>query len=155
MQDELICTGMEQIQRIMTCWFTINDNQTQRLKSRKPPWRFAQKLRSDNFNPITNEIKEWKDKNPDKLNFIENPTTRQLGFYWTRRDWVALNRMRMEHGKTEQLLYNWDLRSTPECDCGSEKTINSTYCWRMPKAISQWRPSKIFTWPHQKPSTRS
>ncbi|KAE9527209.1 hypothetical protein AGLY_012907 [Aphis glycines] len=84
----------------------INHSQIQRLKSRKPPWKLAQNLRSDGFNPNSKWINEWKDENPDILNLIENPTTRQPG-------------IRTRYGKTGQMLCKWGLRPTLECDCGN------------------------------------
>jgi len=58
-------------------------------------------------------------QNPDTLNLIENPTSRQPGFHLQHKEWVTLNRIRTRHGKTGQILSKWGLRPTSECDCGS------------------------------------
>lgn len=75
------------------------------------------------ISPNSKWINEWKDENPDILNLIENPTTRQPGFHLQRKEWVTLNRIRTRHGKTGQMLCKWGLRPTSECDC--ESTIQT------------------------------
>lgn len=67
----------------------------------------------------TKWIEKWKNKNPDTLKLIENPTNRQPGFHLQRREWVTLNIIGTRHRKTGQMLYNWGARPTPECDSGS------------------------------------
>jgi len=64
----------------------INTGPDIRLKSRKPTWRFAQKLISKKFNANTEWNNEWKNSNPDKLNLIYNPTEELPGSDLFRRD---------------------------------------------------------------------
>ncbi|VVC45998.1 Hypothetical protein CINCED_3A018144 [Cinara cedri] len=96
----------------------INNNLSQRSKSRKPPWKLAQKLINYNLNSKWTE--EWRLNNPDKFNLIEQPTERVPGFQLPRKEWVTLNRLRTGHGKTGNMLHKWGLRDTPQCDCGHE-----------------------------------
>jgi len=99
----------------------INTGPNIRLKSRKPTWRLAQKLISEKFNACTESNNEWKNSNPEKLNLIDNPTEEVPGSDFSRRDWVVLNRLRNDHGRTGHMLHKWELKPLPGCDCGHEK----------------------------------
>lgn len=53
-----------------------NNNPNQTLKSRKLPWKLAQKLTNENINLNTERAEEWKLNNLDKSMIIEQPTER-------------------------------------------------------------------------------
>jgi len=80
-----------------------------------------QKLISEKFNLSMEWNNEWKNSNPDKLNFIDNQTERVPGFDFSRRGWVVLNRLRTGHGRTGHMLHKWGPISLPGCDCGYVK----------------------------------
>lgn len=83
----------------------MNYNPSQRLKSRKPLWKLAQKLRKT----ITLTLKwiyKWRLDNPDKLKIIKQPIERNPRFQLPRKEWVTLYlRLSIGHGKMGNMLY--------------------------------------------------
>jgi hypothetical protein len=59
-------------------------------------------------------------KNKNK-NLIEDPTKQIPGFDLPRKIWCKLNRFRTGHGKCNNMLFHWNIRENPSCECGAEK----------------------------------
>lgn len=72
------------------------------LKYRKPTRKLAQKIISEKFNEIMNGILT-----------MQNRTEEVLGFDFSRKDLVVLNRLSIGH-----MLHNWGLKPSPVCDYG-------------------------------------
>jgi hypothetical protein len=43
------------------------------------------------------------------------------GFNLPRKIWCKLNRFRTSHGKCSKMLFYWNIRENPSCECGAEK----------------------------------
>jgi hypothetical protein len=54
-------------------------------------------------------------------NLIEDPTKQIPGFDLPRKIWCKLNRFRTGHGKCNNMLFHWNIRENPSCECGAEK----------------------------------
>jgi hypothetical protein len=54
-------------------------------------------------------------------NLIEDPTKQIPGFQLPRKIWCKLNRFRTGHGKCNNMLFHWNIRENPSCECGAEK----------------------------------
>jgi hypothetical protein len=54
-------------------------------------------------------------------NLIEDPTKQLPGFDLPRKIWCKLNRFRTGHGKCNNMLFHWNIRENPSCECGAEK----------------------------------
>jgi hypothetical protein len=54
-------------------------------------------------------------------NLIEDPTKQIRGFHLPRKIWCKLNRFRTGHGKCNNMLFHWNIRENPSCECGAEK----------------------------------
>jgi hypothetical protein len=64
----------------------MNNNPSQRLKSRKPPWKLAQKLIKENYNLNFIWTDVWRLDNLEKFNIIEQPTEKTPGFLLPRKE---------------------------------------------------------------------
>jgi hypothetical protein len=93
---------------------------TDRLRSRKPPWRLAQDLERTGFSVDRAWTEDWETALPDALFKPPDPTIRPAGFELPRALWCRLNRMITGHGRCGALLYRWGWISSPSCDCGAE-----------------------------------
>lgn len=54
---------------------------------------------------------------------VINPTIVQPGFELEINTWVTQNRIGTGHGKSEHIMYKWELRDTETCDSGYESQI--------------------------------
>jgi hypothetical protein len=53
-------------------------------------------------------------------NLTEDPTKQVLGFDLPKKIWCKLNRFRTGHGKCNNMLFHWNIRENPSCECGAE-----------------------------------
>jgi hypothetical protein len=63
----------------------------------------------------------WQDVDIFNKNLIEDPTKQLPGFDLPRKIWCKLNRFRTGHGKCNNMLFHWNIRENPSCECGAEK----------------------------------
>jgi hypothetical protein len=65
----------------------------------------------------------WQDVDIFNKNLIEDPTKQIPGFDLPRKIWCKLNRFRTGHGKCNNtsMLFHWNIRENPSCECGAEK----------------------------------
>jgi hypothetical protein len=45
--------------------------------------------------------------------------TVHFSYFW--KIWCKLNRFRTGHGKCNNILFHWNIRENPSCECGAEK----------------------------------
>jgi hypothetical protein len=63
----------------------------------------------------------WQDVDIFNKNLIEDPTKQIPGFDLPRKIWCKLNRFRTGHGKCNNMLFHWNIRENPSCECSAEK----------------------------------
>jgi hypothetical protein len=68
-----------------------------------------------------NGNKQGQDVDIFNKNLIEDPTKQLPGFDLPRKIWCKLNRFRTGHGKCNNMLFHWNIRENPSCECGAEK----------------------------------
>lgn len=85
---------------------------TQRLKSRFPPYRTAVNTPGD-FSVQEQWATLWTSQNFQNSTLIVNPCERVPGFDISRREWCTLNRIRTNH--------TWNFTNSPQCNlCGAQ-----------------------------------
>ncbi|KAG5860879.1 hypothetical protein JTB14_028640 [Gonioctena quinquepunctata] len=70
-----------------------------RLRSRKPPIRTAEKLVSTDFNPINEWRQKWTQVAQPEFHNMPCITTTIAGFELPRKTWTTLNMIRTNHGR--------------------------------------------------------
>jgi hypothetical protein len=90
-----------------------------RLKSRKPLWK--EEFLMEPFSKSDYWKAAWQDVDIFNKNLIEDPTKQLPGFDLPRKIWCKLNRFRTGHGKCNNMLFHWNIRENPSCECGAEK----------------------------------
>jgi hypothetical protein len=90
-----------------------------RLKSRKPLWK--EEFLMEPFSKSDYWKAAWQDVDIFNKNLIEDPTKQIPGFDLPRKIWCKLNRFRTGHGKCNNMLFHWNIRENPSCECGAEK----------------------------------
>jgi hypothetical protein len=90
-----------------------------RLKSRKPLWK--EEFLMQPFSKSDYWKAAWQDVDIFNKNLIEDPTKQIPGFDLPRKIWCKLNRFRTGHGKCNNMLFHWNIRENPSCECGAEK----------------------------------
>jgi hypothetical protein len=70
---------------------------------------------------FTIEYYSWQEVDIFNKNLIEDPTKQIPGFHLPRTIWCKLNRFRTGHGKCNNILFHWNIRENPSCECGAEK----------------------------------
>jgi hypothetical protein len=63
----------------------------------------------------------WQEVDIFNKNLIEDPTKQIPGFHLPRKIWCKLNRFRTGHGKCNNMLFHWNIRENPSCECAAEK----------------------------------
>jgi hypothetical protein len=65
----------------------------------------------------------WQDVDIFNKNLTEDPTKQVPGFDLPMKIWCKLNRFRtaLGHGKCNNMLFHWNIRENPSCECGAEK----------------------------------
>jgi hypothetical protein len=90
-----------------------------RLKSRKPIWK--EEFLMQPFSKSDYWKAAWQEVDIFNKNLIEDPTKQIPGFHLPRKIWCKLNRFRTGHGKCNNMLFHWNIRENPSCECGAEK----------------------------------
>jgi hypothetical protein len=90
-----------------------------RLKSRKPLWK--EEFLMQPFSKSDYWKAAWQEVDIFNKNLIEDPTKQIPGFHLPREIWCKLNRFRTGHGKCNNMLFHWNIRENPSCECGAEK----------------------------------
>ncbi|VEN42344.1 unnamed protein product [Callosobruchus maculatus] len=99
--------------------------QINRLKSRQPPIRDAEGLKTNNFDSLSQWRSQWEGfaEHHSRCAFIGAALL--PGSELPRKEWVKLNRVRTGHGRCADSLYKWGYVQSPLCDCGAPRqTIN-------------------------------
>jgi hypothetical protein len=78
-------------------------------------------LKSKSSDKMSIKISAWQDVDIFNKNLIEDPTKQIPGFDLPRKIWCKLNRFRTGHGKCNNMLFHWNIRENPSCECGAEK----------------------------------
>lgn len=90
-----------------------------RLKSRNPIWKEPFYRTENHSYDIKDKWKEaWNLENLRNKELISDPSEKLNGMDKERKIWCRLNRIRTGHGRCANMLYKWNLTSSPNCDCG-------------------------------------
>jgi len=49
---------------------------------------------------------------------VTHSTTKQTAFKLTKKIWTTLNRIRIDHGKNDYIMFKWGLLDFANDDCG-------------------------------------
>jgi hypothetical protein len=92
-----------------------------RLKSSKPLWK--EEFLVQPFSTCDDWKAAWQDVDIFNKNLTEDLTKQVPGFDLPMKIWCKLNRFRttLGHGKCNNMLFHWNIRENPSCECGAEK----------------------------------
>jgi hypothetical protein len=82
-----------------------------RLKSRKPLWK--EEFLVQPFSICDYWKAAWQEVDIFNNNLNEDPTKQEA--------WCKINRFRTGHGKCNSMLFHWNIRENPSCECDAEK----------------------------------
>lgn len=85
----------------------LQDKVQQRFKSRKPIWQSLDSIR--NYDAMTEWRVAWDCEQLLNSEYIIDPTVKVNGFSLTRKNWVTLNRIRVNHGRCSSCLFKWGI----------------------------------------------
>jgi len=89
-----------------------------RLKSRKPFWKENYLL--EPFSSSELWTLNWQNVELINKNLISDPTMKVPEFNQPRKIWSLINRLRTCHGRCNDMLYKWNIITSPLCDCGEK-----------------------------------
>ena len=76
---------------------------------------------------------------------MKNPSKRLRGFSLPRKEWVLLNRIRCNVGRSGQNMNLWKYNQDPSCDCGEQIQSMKHIIFDCPIRNFNGRPKEFFT----------
>ncbi|KAF0721713.1 Uncharacterized protein FWK35_00024114 [Aphis craccivora] len=92
-------------------------NHNLRLKSRKPAYLNTTRLIDNLYDGMDEWRLEWQNSIIDKYSLIRSLDSPVPGQQLARHEWVTLNRLRIGHGRSGEMLHKLKMRDSPGCDC--------------------------------------